>query len=108
MRFNRCRTATGGVMTRARFAVFTVVAANYQPSMPRSPQESSAADARRTKKQRQRPLFSTVFGNISAAYDGRHPHGHDYIKLESFCQSDTCHFRIHLAGHYPSLLSRAF
>jgi hypothetical protein len=31
--------------------------------------KSWAADARRTTEQRQRPLLSAVFGNISASYD---------------------------------------
>jgi hypothetical protein len=48
-------------MTQAPFAVFAVVAANYQPSIPRSPRQSWADDARRTKEQRQRPLFWSLF-----------------------------------------------
>jgi len=60
----------------APFAVFAVVAANYQRSMQRSPRESWAADARRTTEQRHAryyvrcfSLFFAVFGNISASYD---------------------------------------
>jgi len=51
-------------------------------------------------------LFSAVFGNIGASYDSILMTT-NYIKPEGFCQFDTCHFRIYLDRHYPSLLSLA-
>jgi hypothetical protein len=94
----------------APFAVFAVVAANYQRSVQRSPRESWAADARRTTEQRHAryyvrcfPLFLETSARRMIAYS----HGHNYIKPEAFCQFDTCHFRIYLDRHYPSLLSLA-
>jgi hypothetical protein len=79
--------------------LFAVVAANYQPSMPRPPRESWAADARRTPEQRQRPLLSAVFGNISASYDG--------ILIVTTISNPklfvnlTHRLRIYLDRHYP-------
>jgi hypothetical protein len=90
-------------MTQAPFAVFAVVAANYQRSMQRSPRESWAADARRTTEQRHAgysvrcfPLFLETSAHRMIAFSC-----HNYIKPEAFCQFDTCHFRINLDPHYP-------
>src|ERR1700737_2711861 len=110
MHFKRCRKAVSCVMTRHPLLFFAVVAANYQRSVQRSPRESWAADARRTTEQRHAryyvrcfPLFLETLAHRMIAYS----HGHNYIKPEAFCQFDTCHFRIYLDRHYPSLLSLA-
>jgi hypothetical protein len=60
-------------MTRAPFAVFAVIAANYQPSISHSPRKSWADNATANKITAAEPavrsLFSAVFEKISASCD---------------------------------------
>jgi hypothetical protein len=56
------------------FAVFAVVAANYQPTIPRFAAgilgRRRSANTQNSGRARCSPLFSAVSGNISASFDG--------------------------------------
>src|SRR5580692_7901028 len=113
MHFKRCRKAASCVMTRHPLLFLRLLRqiisdrCSVRRGNPGPPtlgeQQNSGTPAIMFAVFRCFSLFLETSARRMIAYS----HGHNYIKPEAFCQFDTCHFRIYLDRHYPSLLSLA-